>query len=431
MTRTITVNHLARVEGHGGIKVVLDGDQVTTVDFDVFEGIRLLEGLVRGRSAEDVTGIVSRICAICSHGHSITSLLALETALEVQVTPQTRKLRDLAYQGANIESHALHVFALALPDLVGHPSVISLAAVNPEAVALALRLKKLGNSIQEVMGGRAVHPVNYVIGGFGKVPSVEELLGLKKQIAAGLEDCGRALEILKSIQIPEFVNEPIKCAALVPEDEAFFFGKTVQVCDAEKTIDLSVSAYRALTNEYCVPHSHAKRSTHEGRSYMVGALPRLTINGGRIGGMARKAWEEIRLSLPSTNIVMNNMAQAVEMIFSVERAMALVDELLAAGLAVEAPAPYKIRAGRGAAATEVPRGILFYEYELDGEGRIAAADVITPTAQNLDHAEDQMRAAVQQGARAGASEDVLRHRLEIVARAYDPCISCSVHVIRR
>jgi sulfhydrogenase subunit alpha len=164
---------------------------------------------------------------------------------------------------------------------------------------------------------------------------------------------------------------------------------------------------------------------------MVGALPRLTINGGRIGGMARKAWEEIRLSLPSTNIVMNNMAQAVEMIFSVERAMALVDELLAAGLAVEAPAPYKIRAGRGAAATEVPRGILFYEYELDGEGRIAAADVITPTAQNLDHAEDQMRAAVQQGARAGASEDVLRHRLEIVARAYDPCISCSVHVIRR
>jgi sulfhydrogenase subunit alpha len=386
---------------------------------------------VRGRSAEDVTGIVSRICAICSHGHSITSLQALETALEVQVSSQTRKLRDLAFQGANIESHALHVFALALPDLLGHPSVISLAGANPEAVALALRLKKLGNTIQEAIGGRAVHPVNYVIGGFGRVPSSEELLGLKKHIEAGLEDCGRALEILKLVQIPDFVSEPIRCAALVPEDDAFFFGKTVQVCDANKTKNVSVSEYRTLTNEYCVPHSHAKRSAHEGRSYMVGALARLTINGGRIGGMARKAWDAVRLNLPSTNIVMNNMAQAVEMIFSVERALVLVEELLAAGLAAEAPEPYEIRPGRGAAATEVPRGILFYQYEIDDDGRIAAADVITPTAQNLDHAEDQMRAVVQLGTTAGASEDVIRHRLEIVARAYDPCISCSVHVIRR
>jgi sulfhydrogenase subunit alpha len=430
MTRTIMVDHLARVEGHGGIRVILDGDRVTTVDFEVFEGIRLLEGLVRGRSAQDVTGIVSRICAICSHGHSITSLQALEAALEVQVSAQTRKLRDLAYQGAGIESHALHVFALALPDLVGHPSVISLAGVNPAAVALALRLKKLGNTIQEVVGGRAVHPVNYVIGGFGKVPSAEELVGLRQQLAAGLEDCGRALELLRGIQIPDFVTAPIRCAALVPDDDAFFFGKTVQICGDEGKVNISVPAYRALTNEYCVPHSHAKRSAHEGRSYMVGALPRLTINGNRIGGMARRAWDEIGLRVPSTNIVMNNMAQAVEMIFSVERASVLVEELLSDGLAAEAPVPYEIRAGRGAAATEVPRGILFYEYEIDGEGRIAAADVITPTAQNLDHAEDQMKAVVQQGVAAGAAEDVLRHRLEIVARAYDPCISCSVHVIR-
>ncbi len=431
MTRTITVDHLARVEGHGGIKVVLDGDQVRTVDFDVFEGIRLLEGLVRGRSAEDVTGIVSRICAICSHGHSITSLKALEAALKVEVTSQTRKLRDLAFQGANIESHALHVFVLALPDFLGYPSVISLAGVNPDAVALALRLKKLGNSIQEVIGGRAVHPVNYVIGGFGKVPSIEELLGLKKLLVAGLEDCARALELLRQTEVPSFVNAPIRCAALIPEDDAFFFGDTVQLSDGEDALRLPVQEYRALTNEYCVPHSHAKRSVHDGRSYMVGALPRLTVNGDRIGGMARKAWEELRLAVPSTNIVMNNIAQAVEMIFSVERALELVNELLDSGLASEAPARYETRASLGVAATEVPRGILFYSYQIDAEGRIAAADVITPTAQNLNHAEEQMRATVRQGIEAGASEDLLRHRLEVVARAYDPCISCSVHVIRR
>jgi sulfhydrogenase subunit alpha len=431
MTRTITIDHLARVEGHGGIKVILDGDQVRSVDFDVFEGIRLLEGLVRGRSADDVTGIVSRICAICSHGHSITSLQALENAMGIAVTPQTRKLRDLAYHGANIESHALHVFVLALPDFLGHPSVISLAGSDPDAVALALRLKKLGNTIQEIIGGRAVHPMNYVIGGFGKVPSVEEFLGLKKLLTEGLADCARALDVLKRTQVPDFVRESIRCAALVPEDDAYFFGSSVQLTDGKSAVRIPVEEYRALTNEYCVPHSHAKRSACEGRSYMVGSLARLTINGDRIGGMARTAWEEVRLSIPSTNVVMNDIAQAVEMIFSVERALQLVNELLDAGIPPEAPVPYEPRACRGAAATEVPRGILFYSYELDAEGRIAEADIITPTAQNLNHAEDQMKAAVQQGTKAGASEETLRHRLEIVARAYDPCISCSVHLIRR
>ena len=175
MTRTISVDHLTRVEGHGGITVVLEGNEIRKVDFDVFEGIRLFEGLVRGREIEDVTQICSRICAICSHGHSVTSLQALENALGITVTHQTRRLRDLAYQGANIESHALHVFVLALPDLMGHSSVISLAGVVPDAVKMALRLKKLGNTIQEIIGGRAIHPINYVIGGFGRVPSADEL----------------------------------------------------------------------------------------------------------------------------------------------------------------------------------------------------------------------------------------------------------------
>ncbi len=431
MTRTITIDHLARVEGHGGIQVFLDGDEVRTVDFDVFEGIRLLEGLVRGRSAEDVTGIVSRICAICSHGHSVTSLQALENALGVEVTPQTRNLRDLAFQGASIESHALHVFVLALPDFLGHPGVVSLAGTNPEAVKLALRLKKLGNTIQEVVGGRAVHPVNYVIGGFGKVPSADDLVGLKKLLHAGLQDCTSAMELLIQVAIPNFVSESIRCAALEPVDQAFFFGDTLRISERDKTVQIPVHQYKTLTNEYCVPHSHAKRSRHDGRSYLVGALARLTINGSMIGGLARKVWEELGLVLPSTNIVMNNIAQVVELVFSVERALELVEEMLDKGIPPETPVPYKLQAGQGAAATEVPRGTLFYSYELDAQGRIEAADVITPTAQNLNHAEDQMKATVRQGTRTGASEDVLRQRLEIVARAYDPCISCSVHAIRR
>jgi sulfhydrogenase subunit alpha len=430
MTRTISVEHLTRVEGHGGITVVLDGNEVRKVDFDIFEGIRLFEGLVRGRMIEDVPQIVSRICAICSTNHVVTCLHALENALGVTVTKQTRRLRDLAVQGANIESHALHVFVLDLPDLMGHTSVISLAGVIPDAVKIALRLKKLGNTIQEVVGGRAVHPINHVIGGFGRVPSADELLDLRDQVRRGLDDCEKALAVLRTVPIPDFVNEPIRCAAIVPEDEAFFFGNEIEIIDNAVRTRIPVRDYRKLTNEHLVPHSHAKHSQYGGRSYMVGALPRLTLNGDRIGGLARKAWEELKFKTPSSNILMNNIAQAIEMVFSVEQSLRLINEILDDGVVQAAPVSYRVHACSGAAATEVPRGTLFHSYEIDSDGRIASADVITPTAQNLSNAEDQLRATVKQGLNTGASDSTIEHRLAMVARAYDPCISCSVHVVR-
>ena len=429
MARTISVDHLTRVEGHGGITVVLEGNEIRKVDLDVFEGIRLFEGLVRGRTIEDVTQIVSRICAICSHGHSVTSLHALENALGIQVTPQTRRLRDLAYQGANLESHALHVFVLALPDLMGHSSVISLAGVIPNAVKIALRLKKLGNTIQEIVGGRAIHPVNYLIGGFGRVPSTDELVSLRTQAKEGLVDCERALDVLRNVPVPDFVNEPIRCAAVAPEDEAFFFGQFMEILDGGTRTRIPVSQYRTFTNEHVVAYSHAKHSLFNGRSYMVGALPRLTLNGGQITGLARKAMEQLHLDIPCANIVMNNIAQVVEMVYSLEHAVHLLDVLLDT-VVPEKPVPYQVRACAGSAATEVPRGTLFYSYEIDAQGRIASADIITPTAQNLSNAEDQLRATVKQGLGAGASDSTIEQRLAMVARAYDPCISCSVHVVR-
>ncbi len=425
MTTTISVHHLARIEGHGGITVLLDGGQVKRVEFDVFEGIRLFEGLLRGHTAAEAPGIVSRVCAICSHGHAITAIHALEQAMGVQVSRQTMRLRELAYHGAAIESHALHVFCLALPDLLGHPSVISLAGVNRDAVAMALRLKKLGNTIQEIVGGRAVHPVNYVIGGFGRLPSLDDLLRMRADLLAGLEDCAHAIALLASVPIPSFADEPVRCAALVPADGSYFFGDTMRLSDGG---DIPVSEYRRLTNEQTVPHSHAKHSRHDGRSYMVGALARLAVAGDRIGGRARNAWQAMGPTFPCRNIVMNDVAQAIELFHSVERGLALVNEFIADGVALEAPKPYTVRAGRAAAAAEVPRGTLFHYYEVDRAGFITAADVITPTAQNFANAEDQFRATVRDGGTATAEE--LRRRLEIVARAYDPCVSCSVHVMR-
>ena len=425
MSRSIVVDHLGRIEGHAGITVVLGDSRVDRVEFDVDEGIRLFEGMLRGRHFMEVPALVSRICAICSHGHAITAAEALERALGVSVPARVRTLRDLAWQGGIIESHALHVFCLALPDFVGHPSVISLAGANPEAVAVALRLKKLGNAIQEVVGGRAVHPVNYIVGGFGKLPSTEELVRLKDALQAGLEDCDAALALLRTVAVPNFVCEPIRCAALLPEDGAFFFGRVVRLSDGTQ---VPVEEYRALTNERTVPHSHAKHSAYNGRPFMVGSLARLTVNGHRIRGRARGAWDALRFETPSTNIVMNNVAQFIELVYAVEHALEVVSGLLDRGVDGHAAVRCQPRAGKGTAATEVPRGTLFHHYELDEAGTVVAADVITPTAENYGSLEEQLRATVRDG--NGATDDELRRRLEIVARAYDPCVSCSVHAVR-
>jgi sulfhydrogenase subunit alpha len=373
----------------------------------------------------EIAGIVSRICAICSHGHAITALQALERAMGVEVTAQTRQLRELAFHGSAIESHALHVFCLALPDFLHRASVIELAAEAPATVAMALRLKKLGNTIQEIVGGRAVHPVNYAIGGFGRLPSHADLVSLRDALTGGLDDCAQAIEALRGIEVPRFADGPIRCAALVPDQGSYFFGDTIRLDDGRT---IPVDAYRTLTSERAVAHSTARHSALDGEPYLVGALARLTLNGDRVTGRARAAWQVLGPALPCRNVVMNDIAQVVEIVFSVEQALAIVEGLLARGLVAEPRAPYTPRAARAAAAAEVPRGILFHSYEIGADGRIAAADIITPTAQNCAHVEAQFREAVRQG--ADAPDPELTRRLEIMARAYDPCVSCSVHVVR-
>lgn len=424
MTRTIVVEHLARIEGHAGITVELDGHEIKDVRFDVIEGMRLFEALVVGRDISEVPGLVSRICAICSHGHAITALRAIEGALEIPLSRQTRQLRELAFHGSAIESHALHAFCLALPDLVGCASVIELARHDPTTVAAALRLKKLGNAIQEVIGGRAVHPVNYVIGGFGRLPSVEDLVRLRDALTAGLEDCASLTGLLGKLQVPAYADEPLRFAAIVPAEGSYFFGDTIRVDDGSCT---PVASYREFTKERSVPHSTARHSMSE-HPYMVGSLARLVVNGDTIDGRARELWTTLGPRLPVRNVLMNDIAQVIELVYSIEHALDIVNGLLAAGIAPERPAAFRPRAAAMATASEVPRGTLFQEYRINDAGRVVSADVITPTAQNCAHVEQQFRATLRNA--GDVPDDDLRRRLEIVARAYDPCVSCSVHVIR-
>ncbi len=427
--RTVAIEHLARVEGHGGITVELEGNTVRDVRFDVFEGARLLEPLVRGKPYDEIAPILSRICSICSVAHSLTSLKATENAFGVQISPQTDLLRDLLFQGEIIESHALHLFLLALPDYLNYPSAIALAADKPETVLLGLRLKKLGNLIQETIGGRAIHPVNAIPGGFGRAPSVDQLIELRSALIEGLKDSESTIDVIASLPAVDFCQTDTVYAALnSPDPAGYYAGAEVTVVSNRDRSNITAVEYRTLTNEEAKPHSHAKHSTFRGRPFMVGALARLTVNPGRITARLEAPARRLDLRLPAVNPMENNKAQAVELAAALDRALAIVEQLLREGIRDEAPVAVEPRAATGTAITEAPRGLLIHSYTYDAEGRVTSADVITPTALNAASMEHHFRCAAEQCREH--DDAVLAKRLEMIARAYDPCISCSVHLVR-
>ncbi len=362
--------------------------------------------------------------------HTLTSLKATEDALGVQVSPQTNVLRDLLYRGESIESHALHLFFLALPDYLNYPSAIAMAADHAEAVRLGLRLKKLGNAIQECIGGRAVHPVNPVPGGFGKLPSVDQLIALRNALQQGMEDCEAAVDVFASLPAADFCRANTMFAAVrPPRDYGYYSGDEIVVLSNGTRETVAAVDYRLLTNEKAIPHSHAKHSTYRGKPFMVGSLARFSASPERITGRAARVAGRLGLVAASGNPLDNNKAQAVELVFDVDHALATVERLLRDGLREERPVPIRPRAGAGVAVTEAPRGLLIHSYTYDDEGRIIAADVITPTALNAASVEERFRRTIEQS--PDKAVPALTRKLEMVARAYDPCLSCSVHVVQK
>lgn len=429
MSRVRLVDHLARVEGNGGITVELENGTVSDVQFNVLEGPRLLESLVVGQPFEQVAPILSRVCAICSVAHALTSLKATEAAFGVHVSRQTELLRELLFRGESIESHALHVFLLALPDYLGAPSAPALAKSHPEAVALGLGLKALGNAIQETIGGRAIHPVIPVLGGMAHVPPPAALECLRNSLEAARARMRTAVDLIAALPSLDVVDVETNFAAIEMRSEYGYYaaGDALALISSGGRRRFAVDEYRALTNERAVAHSYAKHSGFDGAPVMVGALARLTINRRRLTPAGADAMGRLGIVLPSGDPIDNTRAQLVELVMDVERSLAIVEHLLEMHAAVEAPAPVEPRAGCGTACTEAPRGLLVHSYEYDVRGRIVAADVVTPTAINAASIEHHFRAAV-----AGAPHaplEATRETLERIARAYDPCISCSVHLV--
>jgi sulfhydrogenase subunit alpha len=430
-TRSIVIPHLGRVEGHGGIFVKIVGNAVHEVNMDIFEGSRYYEALLKGKHFLEVQGIITRVCAICSANHTVAALTALEEALGIKQSERIHTLRGLLLLGATIESHALHIFALALPDFLGFDSVISMASKYPSEVAFALKLKQLGNRVQELVGGRAIHPINTLVGGFGKFPRHRDLQTLREELAAALDPLMGTVDLVGGLPVPTWAAQPTVYVALRPYEEAFRF-RGVSICTSRGE-EYPIAAYRDVVREFTVEHSHAKHSAlASGETYMVGSLARLKLWGQYLCGRAREAFDRLFPAGVVDNVLLNTRAQLVELVHSVERGVEVCDELLAMPEVERELVEYEVRAGRGVGAIEVPRGTLFHEYELDDDGRVLSANVITPTAQNLANVERDLRAAVENLLAKGEPMDDARLKLnlEMVARAYDPCISCSVHVTR-
>ncbi len=430
MARTVTIPHLGRVEGHGGIRVAVDGGRVAEVNMDIHEGSRFYEKLLLGRHWRDVQGIITRVCAICSADHSVVALAALENALCVDESRRTSVLRGLLLHGAAIESHALHVFALALPDFLGFESVMAMAERYPEEVTFALRLKQLGNRVQALIGGRAVHPINTLVGGFGRLPSHEAIASLRQELEAFADPLMDVVATVASIEVPGWAAEPTLFVALRPGGAEFGYRGDV-ICTSGGA-EYAVADYREAVREFSVEHSHARHAALDtGETYMVGSLARLRLWRERLCGRAAQACDELLPGTDLDNVLLNTRAQLVEAVFSVEAAIESCEVLLGLNEAGGERQDVADRGGRGVAAIEAPRGTLIHEYELDDDGRVAAANVVTPTAQNLANLErDLRRAGDCLLADGDVSDASLKRGFEMVARAYDPCISCSVHVTR-
>ncbi|WP_420640996.1 Ni/Fe hydrogenase subunit alpha [Candidatus Leptofilum sp.] len=418
----IDVHHITRVEGHGNIVVDVVNGELKQCELQVTETPRFFEAMLRERPYAEASLLTSRICGICAVGHATTSLRATEKALGIDLSEQTQLLRRLNFMGEMLDSHILHAYMLVAPDLLNVGSVFPLAKTAPEVVLRALRMKKLAGDICQAIGGRHTHPIAMTVGGFTHFPKTADLYQLREAIAAIQPDVVATVELYQSLELPQFERET-EYMALRRDDMYGFIDGDIVSSDGGRW---PVEAYLSVTNEVVRPHSSAKHCSNQRDSYMVGALSRFNLNADLLHPQAKAAAEALGLKPRCTNPFMNTVAQVVEVAHCLAEAEELLDKLLQTEIAWEEPAPPTRLSGEGVGACEVPRGTLFHHYVIDN-GKITAANCIIPTNQNVANIEGDMRAMVP--TLLDLPQPDIAHRLEMLVRAYDPCISCSTHLL--
>lgn len=422
LTCNITVNHLSRVEGHGNIRIRIRDGQLEEASWDVVETPRFFEAMLVGKGWENAPYICGRICGICSIGHTLASIRAIENAFGMTPDRQTATLRLLLKHMETLQSHILHLYFLAAPDFLGLGSVLPLIESHPEVVQRATRLKMLANDACDLIGGRRLHPTRTVVGGFTMLPEKTQMSQLKSRLEAAIADLDKTARLFATFSLPVFQRETEFVSLRGTDHYPFIGGELLSSDGVIKTEE----DYRLMTNEYVVDHSTSKWSRLSRVSLAAGALARLNNNFSLLHPRAREVADLFGLAPVNHNPFMNNIAQLVECVHVVSDAIGLIDELLASGWG-ESRQPVTPRAGRGVAAVEVPRGILYHCYEFDGNGRITKADCVIPTSQNNANIHYDLIELARQLAGQGKKDSEIQLLAEMLVRAYDPCISCSVH----
>jgi sulfhydrogenase subunit alpha len=419
---TIQVPALARVEGEGGLYIRLEDGQAIEVRLDIYEPPRFFEGFLVGRFLQEVPDITARICGICPVAYQMSSVTALENALGIVITPPVYLLRRLMYCGEYIESHALHIYLLQAPDLLGQPSALDLAAIAPDVVKNALRMKKIGNELLKAIGGRSVHPVNVCVGGFYRWPEPAPLKALLPELAWALETAKAAVKWAVGLPYPSLEQDYEFVALHNPDEYAVINGQVW----SSKGSRIAVSDFEDRYLEEHVKRSNALHGRiRDGGHYLVGPLSRLNLNSAQLLPAAQAAIKENGITLPITNPYKSLIARAVELVHFYSEAVQLIQTYQPTG-----PSHMEIalKAGEGAGASEAPRGLLYHRYRIDEQGRVLFARIVPPTAQNLPRIEEDLSAMAPQI--AGMPHEQATLVAEQLVRSYDPCISCATHFLK-
>jgi coenzyme F420-reducing hydrogenase alpha subunit len=420
-TRTLRVEALARVEGEGAMSVRIRGDRVEQVALRIYEPPRFFEGLLRGRAHTEPPDVTARICGICPIAYQMSAVAAIEDACGVEVPEPIRLLRRLVYCGEWIESHALHVFLLHLPDFLGYDGAVEMARDHRRLVEEALELKKAGNAIVEVVGGRPIHPVNVRLGGFHRAPSRAELEPVARGLERAREIARRMVGLTADLPCPDVEGDYVMVALRAPGEYPLERGRLA----SSDGLDAAVAEFERHVVEEQVPHSTALHARLHGEPYLVGPMARLALGFDALTPAAREAARAAGVGPKTRNPFRSIVVRAVEILYACEEALRLLD-------AYEPPDPPAIavepRAAAGHGATEAPRGVLYHRYELAEDGTIRHARIVPPTSQNQATIERDMALVVAR--HLDLDDAALTRRCEQAIRNYDPCISCATHFLR-
>jgi sulfhydrogenase subunit alpha len=422
--RTIAVDYLARVEGEGALKVQLRDGRVDRVELRIFEPPRFFEAFLRGRQYTEAPDITARICGICPVAYQMSSVHAMEQAYGISVRGALRELRRLLYCGEWIESHALHVYLLHAPDFLGYPDAVQMAKEHRTRVQQGLALKKAGNAVMQLLGGREIHPINVRVGGFYRVPTVEEIESLRPTLESALEIAEETVRFAAGLPFPEVEEEYEFVALQHPDEYPMNEGEIV----SNRGLRIPASRFGEEFVESPVGYTNALQSVRKGgTAYLVGPMARYALNGPRLSRRATSIAREVGLEPVVRNPFRSIVVRAVEMVYACEEALRIVNGYRPPENAWIDPTG-RFEGGTCAAATEAPRGTLYHRYRLSAAGVIEEAQIVAPTSQNQKRIEEDVRHVVE---RSLELDDAgLTDLCERAIRNHDPCISCATHFLR-